>query len=557
MEFLTVEETAHRLGVSLATVRRWAGEGKLPAEKSGKQWVIDGSRLRQGRIRREADFGRDLNLDKAMRHVQSTDLSEAPVPDILRWEDEAADQMTVLDGARNRLEGGQLGDAIEVRVDKDALSTRPMIMLGLEDRVAYQALVASFSEKIESKTPDAVFSARLARSDRYFFLRAPDRWGAWRQQALDALKAGGEWLAITDLTAYFETIPHRQLLADLQLMNVDADTTGVLREMLDRWSVSEGRGLPQGPNASRLLGNLFLLPIDQAMLDSGWRYSRFLDDILIVTNTRAEAVEAVRQFQDECRVRGLIMSSAKTNLLHGEAAQKHLTRSTKLAGVEYLMNVRPRKRARKELKALLRGALKREAAINAREAKFSLWRLAKLREDSVLPEVLERVEELAPVATVTAAYLQPFVERPEVVSALRSFLADNESSYSPYLATWLLATMAEHPEMPDPWSEQAMRRLKNRNERIYLRAVAAVVVGRGRRPADIGWIKREIANEHDPRMLRAYAVALWWADQLSKPIRRELVARAPTLRRTLAYLEGRDRLPSMIYRDKSLVLRTG
>jgi excisionase family DNA binding protein len=37
---LTVTETAERLGLSIAMVRRYCAEGKLPAQKIGRDWAI-------------------------------------------------------------------------------------------------------------------------------------------------------------------------------------------------------------------------------------------------------------------------------------------------------------------------------------------------------------------------------------------------------------------------------------------------------------------------------------------------------------------------------------
>lgn len=40
MEFLTVEEIASTLKVSVQTVRNWIKTGKLPALKVGRQWRV-------------------------------------------------------------------------------------------------------------------------------------------------------------------------------------------------------------------------------------------------------------------------------------------------------------------------------------------------------------------------------------------------------------------------------------------------------------------------------------------------------------------------------------
>jgi excisionase family DNA binding protein len=556
MENLTIEEAASRLGISIATARRWAAAGKIPATKSGKQWVVDGVRLSGKRPLRPRQPGPNpVDLEAALGHVRRTDLAEAPVPDILRHVDELDDQDSILSASRRRLEGSGPGSAIEIDVDKTSIFTRRMTCLEPADRVAYQAAVSSFADRVEARTPAAVFSARLSTDTRYFFKRGPEQWAKWRMDALKKLVPGREWLVAADLTAYFDTIPHRLLFAEIESLNVDSSIVAVLREMLRDWGTTDGIGLPQGPNASRLLGNLFLLPVDEAMLEAGWDYSRYLDDIRIVTHSRADAVKAVRQFQRECLRRGLIVSSAKTHLLHGEKAKESLVGSLQLATVDYWFHANVPSLARRELKTILRQALRPEVNIDARKAKFSLWRLAQLRESGVLGKVLNRLEDLAPLASVVAAYLQPFIARKKVANGLVDFLADPSRAYSPYLTTWLFAVILEHPgQIPRALIDQALKRTRNRNEPEYLRSVAAVVVGRGQRASDIAWMKREISHEHSPSILRAFAVGLYWAGQLDKGTQKKLIGRAPQTRQTIEYLQGRTRLPSLVYTGRWLDL---
>ena len=498
-----------------------------------------------------------VDLGKALIHVKKTDLVDVPVPDILRCADELIDEAAVIAAAQGRLEGGPPGPALEIPVDKGAIFTRRMTLLAMEDRVAFQAAVASFADRIEKRTSDSVYSARLSEDPRYFTKRSSEQWAKWRESSLSKLEPGSEWLVETDLTSYFDTIRHRQLIADIESLNADSRIIGVIREMLRKWAPTDGLGLPQGPNASRVLGNLFMLPIDEAMLNAGWRYSRFLDDVQIVTDSKPAAIQAMREFQRECGNRGLIVSSAKTKLLHGDEARKSLEGSGKLAAIEYFLNANAPRLARKQLKAVLKEALAPEMNINVREARFSLYRLGNLREPTVLTEVLNRLEDLAPIASVVAAYLPPFISEDIVEDGLAKFLSDPDRSYSAHLATWLLAAMLERPgPLPEPWVNEAARRMKNRNQPVYLRSVAAVVAGRGRRAMDIAWIKREIRQEHNPALLRSFAVGLFWAGELDRAVQKELVILAPQLQRTIGYLQGRTKVPSLVFSSRSLNVPT-
>lgn len=330
-DLLTIEEAAARLGVSVATARRMAADGRISGHKSGKQWLIDGHALTPRTPARPRGSTRPaIDLELALSHVRNTDLREVWVPDVLQHEDVLADTARVLARAQTTFESALPGASRVVEVDKSPMLTRLAALLELSDRVSYQAAIGAFAERVDAALPESVFSSRLSGNTRYFTKHGGKQWVAWRRYVRTQLGEDDRWLAKTDLTAYFETIPHARLLAEVEALNVDAGVLDPLRDMLRAWGYTRDVGIPQGPNASRILGNLYLLPVDRAMLQAGWRYSRYQDDVRIVVDTKADGFKAIRQFQQECRARGLLVSSAKTKLLHGPAARADVDADTDL-----------------------------------------------------------------------------------------------------------------------------------------------------------------------------------------------------------------------------------
>jgi excisionase family DNA binding protein len=553
-ELLTIEEAAGRLGVSIATARRMASDGRITGHKSGKQWLIDGSTLAgRSRSRRRSASRAKVDLELALTHVKNTDLTEAWVPDVLQHEDVLADQDYLLARARAAFDRSAPEPSRTVEVDKSPMLTRVATLLELSDRVVYQAAVGSFAERVDGQLADSVFSSRLSDSPGYFTKQSRRQWVAWRRLVRAQLGDSDRWLVKTDLTAYFDTIPHDRLLAEVEALNVDADVVSSLREMLRAWGNIRGLGVPQGPNASRILGNLYMLAVDRAMLQAGWDYSRYLDDIRVVVDTKADGYRAIRQFQRECRSRGLLVSSAKTRLLHGQAARDDVNADSDLEKADYLTALPNSSAARRALKAILRNALKDEGGIDERRTRFSLWRLTRLRESGTLGLILRRLPDLAPVASVVAAYLRPFITKRQVVDGLSEFLGDSSAGLSAYLCTWLFAAMLEHPRhMPPRWADEAAKRVKDRNEPEFLRAIAAVVFLRSGRPADADWAKTDVMREHNPEVLRGYAVGLHWAHALDKTTQRNLIARNSALAKTITYLQGRNQLPSLVTKTQRL-----
>jgi RNA-directed DNA polymerase len=112
-----------------------------------------------------------------------------------------------------------------------------------------------------------------------------------RRSAKDALRrvaallrAGYRHVVDADLRAYFDTIPHAPLRAQVAskvsdgrvLALLDAFLHQPIFEGLTQWVVEEGT--PQGAVISPLLANLYLDPLDQLMVAAGFEMVRYADD---------------------------------------------------------------------------------------------------------------------------------------------------------------------------------------------------------------------------------------------------------------------------------------
>lgn len=556
MEYLTVEEVADRLNLSVATVRRRCVSREIEAIKAGPQWLVnpdalDDPKVKRKRktVRREAEY----DLRAAFAHVQSTDLSEAWVPDVLRFRDQMDDPESVIQEAQQRISNHSFLPARRLDVPKTPFSNRPGVLLDLADRVAYQAVVAMFAGKIETVLADTVYSSRLANDPKYFLQHGPKRWVRFEKAVEKRAKEDFEWVAQTDISSYFEHVLHQRLFDELSHLGVGGPPLRTLREMLSRWSLVAGMGLPQGPNASRVLGNFYFVQVDEVMLEAGYTYYRYMDDVRILTKSKTEAVAGIRLFEHACRDRGLTPSSAKTKVLAVETFVK-LRVDPDTDRASYFFDRGSLPRARVELKKVLKKALG-DGGVSHRKARFSIWRLARIRESTVLGQVLENLEVLAPVASAVAAYLKHFVSRSSAHSRIAAFLSDPTQSYSSYLRSWIYAAMLECKKVPEEWRRIADHDVRNRNNPNYLRAVAACVLARARIPRDIIWIRSELDMEHDPVMKRGYIVALAYGGGLDKSTVNIATRSDPVLAVTANWLKGRTRLPSLLYADQSIGVR--
>lgn len=135
------------------------------------------------------------------------------------------------------------------------------------------------------------------------------------------LKAGYTHILDADLQAYFDSIPHSPLLADVRHYIADGRVLGLLEGFLKQdilegqasWTPEEGS--PQGAVISPLLANLYLHPVDVAMAEAGLKMIRYADDLVVLCRSEAEAQRALELLDQLVRGRGLCLHPEKTRLV--------------------------------------------------------------------------------------------------------------------------------------------------------------------------------------------------------------------------------------------------
>jgi len=135
------------------------------------------------------------------------------------------------------------------------------------------------------------------------------------------LKAGYTHILDADLKAYYDSIPHSPLLADVRHYIADGRMLGLLEgflkqdilEGLASWTPEEGS--PQGAVISPLLSNLYLHPVDVAMAEAGLEMVRYADDLVVLCRSEGEAQRALDLLGQLVRGRGLSLHPEKTRLV--------------------------------------------------------------------------------------------------------------------------------------------------------------------------------------------------------------------------------------------------
>lgn len=189
---------------------------------------------------------------------------------------------------------------------------RPLGIPTVRDRIVQTALLAVLEPIFERDFAETSFGFRPGRN---------------AQQAIALvethLAAGRTWVVDADLKGYFDSIPQDKLLARLREKVADRRVLGLVEKFLQQGVLESARGweptpsgTPQGAVISPLLANLYLDPLDHAMVRRGARMVRYADDFIFLCDSAGEAhavLAELRRWVDEA---GLTLHPEKTRLVN-------------------------------------------------------------------------------------------------------------------------------------------------------------------------------------------------------------------------------------------------
>jgi hypothetical protein len=123
----------------------------------------------------------------------------------------------------------------------------------------------------------------------------------------------------TDITGFFDCIPHSKLLITLNKFGVEEEILDLLNDCLNIYSgtkesVTPGVGIPQGPAPSYFFANLFLNDLDYLISQNGYTFYRYMDDIRIYEETEEQLTEALVLIDNFLKGRALSLNTKKTSI---------------------------------------------------------------------------------------------------------------------------------------------------------------------------------------------------------------------------------------------------
>lgn len=211
---------------------------------------------------------------------------------------------------------------------------RAISLLSLEDQIIYQGLANIVAQRVQARRNKlwgkCIFSNKVVEQPNGIFFMEDWRDGfrAYEKKVSTHYKKGRRWVAQFDLAAFYDTISHDLLFKTVFPTTNQSPQMRAVATWIKEWASQKSawpvtHGIPQGPIASDLLAEAFLLPVDEWM-HGRHAYIRYVDDIRLFGKTELEVLAAVRDLERLMRDRGLVPQSKKFEIINATSVKEAL-----------------------------------------------------------------------------------------------------------------------------------------------------------------------------------------------------------------------------------------
>lgn len=197
-----------------------------------------------------------------------------------------------------------------VYLPKSGGGQRPLGIPVISDRVVQGALRQVIEPIFEKTFSPCSYGFRPDRGCKDA-LREVDR----------LLKTEYSHVVDVDIQGYFDSIPHRPLMEQVQSHISDGRILTLIEQFLQQPVADKGQqihpdcGTPQGGLISPLLANIYLNPLDHLLAQQGYQLIRYADDMVVLCQDEETAHRALETMRDWMGQAGLTLHPEKTRVV--------------------------------------------------------------------------------------------------------------------------------------------------------------------------------------------------------------------------------------------------
>ena len=418
-----------------------------------------------------------------------------------------------------------------------------MAIVSAADLAVLRTDGGSIAKVTDPAISDRVCSYRLAPSASpnaaWAFRPRKEAWIAFKEGGISVLDRGDlPYMCRTDITKFYPSICI-SLLQEL-LLERRCNTVAVRRviRILEFWRTTDGlTGLPIGPEASAVLGNFFLDPVDRSIIATGAEHRRYGDDILIFTEGRPLSAAVVALLDSRLTSLQLNRSEEKTKYFDDPEEAKQDLRDGKIDYWDGAATYFPGSGTRAVRKAFDLDILN-SAEINPSRYRWILNFLKNRLDDYGCYELVRRQDLMNVDPRVSCAYLRVAKSQKRVIEeSLKLVSLAPQENFEALTLHTLLALSEARTGRDEAKEFSQIARDPLRPWPTRAAAWKALARSDGTKPA---LLMEATSAENEPNMRRAIITTLkrFAGDRPCRRFLKHISARYPETRYTVEWLKA-------------------
>ena len=188
-------------------------------------------------------------------------------------------------------------------------------------------LAIAIAEVLEPLRDERAHSYRLLPSGGEQLFDPERSWRAFKQATVLHAVQGGEDAVVvqTDISSFYEHVSHHFLENFINDLGADCEVVAAqVNALLGHFSAKRSFGLPVGGQAARILAELFLSYVDNALSAAGVSWHRYVDDYVLIASNTADAYRALGTLAQALLDYGLSINKSKTVFLSAKHYQDYV-----------------------------------------------------------------------------------------------------------------------------------------------------------------------------------------------------------------------------------------
>jgi len=484
-------------------------------------------------------------LTTALRSlISGQEFSE--IPDIAVYDDvrEQWDK-GYCEALQNAIRDGNFGPRHTEIVDypKNDIAVRPLTRFSAPDRLIYDALVFEISSDLDTSRNPSVYSYRWNhRARRPIFWKTS--WTRMRREAKATLLSNWNFkVASLDVSSFYEHIDVGLLSDDLSMVVHDEIAVKRIATFLKKFqTINHAWGLPQGSDASGILANAYLAPVDEFLRRNNFPFFRYSDDIMILDegwNTLRDVIIEVNRI---FRSKRLSMSAHKTGILEFPEVIQDFLSAQKASIDQAVQHGDPE--ADRDVRSFFDQVIDSDR-VGATDLKFALNKLRAVGDDYAVGWCLKNLRYVAYASREIFAYFAECGYRQSTIRrGLEDFMQSQESISYPYIEQRVLRYFVHLGIESEKMKSSAWRIMEDRNREEFPREFAVRYLGGVASASEAQLLRHKFESEASLAMRRALLISLYESGKLSERYLRDIWYSLPELRWTCNYLAGNPKIPT-------------